>query len=532
MTDTSRLENHLPPQDVPSLDVLVVPGAVVRRYDADPTVTDAIRARDVDAVLPVPPHANVAAQRLLHAVDRPVLRADRGMRASTASTAGGELVVAAVPSLDTLPDTVADIGPADSALPDRVVLVSNEFEMRVVPRRQDTVLDGIDGYFQRLPDAWHPAIAGSQPASPVTHASTNVQAGHTRSYRLTGDDTATRGTWAETGPPDTEVAVLGLGSASGMGAAAADTSTQQLVHATLYATGHATTTTLDPDDFGLRAVEQVGQARAQALTSNGVTDAAQLREMSVDALAKTLDTGQKTARKITTSAEALATGCVVRTGGDTLPDPDPVFIDIETDGLGASVAWLVGVLDGGSDSDSYYPFRQQIPSDPAAHLDAFATWLQGVPRSRPLVAWNGYSFDFDILTEQFREHCPDRLDEWESRRTLDLLYWARNRNNAVLPGRSNRLEAVAEAVGWEPATSGVDGATAARAYTRWRAAAASGAPDEAIWEPDWDRLETYCEDDVRALATIYEAIEDTPIRPAGGSADTDDGRQGSLSDFS
>ena len=62
----------LPPHSSSTVEVLIVPGAVVRRYDADPTVTDAVGATGADAVLPAPPHANLAAQRLLHAVDQPV----------------------------------------------------------------------------------------------------------------------------------------------------------------------------------------------------------------------------------------------------------------------------------------------------------------------------------------------------------------------------------------------------------------------------------------------------------------------------
>ena len=522
----------LPPHNSATVEVLVVPGAVVRRYDADPTVTDAVRATGADAVLPAPPHANLAAQRLLHAVDRPVLRADRGMRARTTATADDELVVAAAPSPDTLPDTPAEAGAVEDTVPDRVVVVTDGFELRVVPRRQETVLDGVDDYLDSLPEAWHPDATRDPLAPQVTHASTSVQAGYTSTYHPSdGNGGAGRvSVDRDTGGNPAGVDVLGLGSTSGMGAAA-DNSTTRLVHATLYPTGHATATALDPEDFGLRAVEQVGQARAGSLRSSGVTDITQLQEMGVDALAAMLGTGQATARTIATSADALETGSVVRTSAASLPE-DPVFIDIETDGLGASVAWLVGVLNGDADSGSYYPFRQQTLADPAAHLDAFATWLQGIPRSRPLVAWNGYSFDFDILTEQFREHCPDRLEEWESRRTFDLLYWARNGNNAVLPGRSNRLEAVAQALGWEPHTDGVDGATAARAYTRWREAAAGAAPGEERWVPDWDRLEAYCEDDVRALATVYEAIDDAPVRSGVGGSGAAGGRQGSLSDFS
>ncbi|MFT4950132.1 MAG: hypothetical protein ACI9CA_002277, partial [Natronomonas sp.] len=62
--------------------------------------------------------------------------------------------------------------------------------------------------------------------------------------------------------------------------------------------------------------------------------------------------------------------------------------------------------------------------------------------------------------------------------------------------------------------------------------ATGAAPGEERWEPDWDRLEAYCEDDVRALATVYEAIDDAPVRSTASGSGAAGGRQGSLSDFS
>jgi uncharacterized protein YprB with RNaseH-like and TPR domain len=253
----------------------------------------------------------------------------------------------------------------------------------------------------------------------------------------------------------------------------------------------------------------------------------EVRAASRSDLARVADVGQATARTIATAAEATATETVVRTSRESLPDGEPIYVDIETDGLAASVAWLVGVLDGNAENGSYYPFRQRSLGAPGDHLEAFLTWLAGTARNRPVVAWNGYGFDFDILAEQIRTHCPERVETWERRYTFDPLYWARNQTNAALPGRTNRLEHVAGALGWKGQTTGIDGETAARVYTRWRDRMTSTADPGAVTDPDWDRLESYCEDDVRALATVWEAIESAPA----GSGSESTGRQGLLSDF-
>jgi uncharacterized protein YprB with RNaseH-like and TPR domain len=191
------------------------------------------------------------------------------------------------------------------------------------------------------------------------------------------------------------------------------------------------------------------------------------------------------------------------------------------------------VLDGGPDDGRYLAFREDDPRKPTDHLSAFLTWLTGSAAGRPVVAWNGYGFDFGVIREQVREHCPDRLEEWTDVYRFDPLYWARNQGNAALPGRSNRLEDVAGALGWTPGTVGMDGGTVAEIYVDWRDRVERTDDGSATVEPpDWDRLEAYCEDDVRALATIYGAMERAARRPPETTSPTGAGsRQGSLSDF-
>jgi len=245
--------------------------------------------------------------------------------------------------------------------------------------------------------------------------------------------------------------------------------------------------------------------------------------------------GRGTVQTIHESATALATGTVVRTSDETLPTVDPIYIDLETDGLSGNTVWLVGVLNGQAESGRYYPFRQREVDDAAAHIEGFLMWLAGTDPSRPVVAWNGHSFDFGVLARQIKEHCPDRLETWNRRQKLDLLMWADYLDNAILPGRTNRLEDVAGALGWEPTTAGISGEIAATVYTRWRRQARAADSPAEVTDPGWETLEAYCEDDVRALATIYQGIQngEPAARPRShGHSSQTTGTQGSLSDFS
>jgi len=100
------------------------------------------------------------------------------------------------------------------------------------------------------------------------------------------------------------------------------------------------------------------------------------------------------------------------------------------------------------------------------------------------------------------------------------------------PGRTNKLEAVARPLGWEPTTTGIDGQTIAEVYVAWRTRFERASDPRSVTEPPWDRLERYCEDDVRALATIYEALRDAARRdPHSSTPVSENSTQGALSDF-
>jgi uncharacterized protein YprB with RNaseH-like and TPR domain len=151
-------------------------------------------------------------------------------------------------------------------------------------------------------------------------------------------------------------------------------------------------------------------------------------------------------------------------------------------------------------------------------LDAFLDWLRGGRET--LVAWNGSGFDFPVLEERIAAVRPGRLAEWRGTRRFDPLRWAREEGNAVLPGRTNRLEAVAGAIGFEGDDAGLTGAETARRYRAWLDGGA---------EPDWARHRTYCENDVRMLEAVFDALADTAR--VARTTDAPDTRQGSLSEF-
>jgi uncharacterized protein YprB with RNaseH-like and TPR domain len=305
----------------------------------------------------------------------------------------------------------------------------------------------------------------------------------------------------------------------------------EVAHLTLQSDGVVTTTTRDVSKFGLRALQQVGRSRAETLREAGVESPADLVDAEFHAVQELSGFGRPTAETVRESAEAFVDGEVRHQGDDSLPNAEPVFIDIETDGLNPTMVWLIGVLDreGG---ESYMSFLAKDPQDRGEAVGAFMSWFTANASHRPVVAYNGYDFDFPVLEEHIQEYCPQYLDDWEDAWTFDPYYWAVSQGNAILPGRTNKLEDVAGGLGWDGFETGLSGGTVARLFQAYMAAPS---PET---ELDWDRHTRYCEDDVRSLAHVFDAISEAPRRatdsdPDGGtgSVDADDTAQGRLTDF-
>ncbi|MFQ3476936.1 DNA ecombination protein RadA [Halonotius sp. F2-221B] len=506
---------ELPPPDETPTRLLSVSGQVLNRTHIE-TVQAMIEDVAPDVIIASQPQAEIVKPSLDRKVDLDVLQAGSGMRPDVATSGEKEYVIVALPmggeplnedQISRQQDVPRDSGDT----PSRRCVVTQDVSMSVDPYERSATLSGVDTYRDRIPESWW--------NNQTLHLSTALRSGFTTTYH-TSDGATTRFVGIGTSEAD-----LGVGT------------TPETTPATLiecYSNGAIDVADVDPKSFGLRGVHGIGSNRIKALREAGITSVEDLVEMPLRSLAEVPGFGRSSAATVQTAAEARATETVVPTGDDSLPNQEPVFIDIETDGLNPSTAWLIGVLNGGPKAGNYMSFREQAVDD-GAHLKAFMAWLTGAAAGRPVVAWNGYHFDFPVITEQLREHHPDLVDKWTDRYHFDAYYWATQQNggNVALPGRTNKLEAVAEALGWEPTTNGIDGSTVAQLYSAYRRHIKSDRQTQADIQPDWARLEQYCEDDVRALATIYEQLQTAARAKSATKTPTgENSSQGSLADFS
>lgn len=354
-------------------------------------------------------------------------------------------------------------------------------------------------------DQYREALATSELDGDCVHVSVGLPAG----YRREWDD----------------LTVVGGGVEAGRAG-------KPLVALDCRADGQVLRRELHPGRLGLRALDGVGRQRAQSLRTAGFDSRTAVASAEPTALAELPDFGRETAERVRESARAVAEGEVVRRSDAPLPDEDPVYIDIETDGLSPTITWLIGVLDGAD--GSYRSFLQTDPTEPGGAVEDFLSWYDAEARGRPLVAYNGWRFDFPVLRDHVLEYVPHYEPVWRESRRFDPYRWAVEDGNAVLPGRTNKLEDVAAELGYEREEPGLTGAAVARTYREWIAVVEAGDAEDTAVEPDWERFERYCEDDVRALAAVYEALEasgrivstDTDSRGSG-----DGTVQGTLSEW-
>ncbi len=284
---------------------------------------------------------------------------------------------------------------------------------------------------------------------------------------------------------------------------------------------------IDTDRLGLEAIRGVGPHRASTLASAGFETRQQVAAAPLTALRDLDGLGVDTARSVQASATAMAAGRVIRQTRAALPASDPLFVDIETDGLHPSVTWLIGVLDGGPVTGTYRSFVARNPDDPGDAIERFLEWYLETGRDRTLVAYNGEGFDFPVLTDHLQAYRPSLVPGFEAAERFDPYAWAVEEGHALLPGRTDRLEDVAASLGHDPGDSGFTGAAVARTYRRWLQA-----PGPAT-EPPWDRIDAYCEEDVRALARVYEALdaEETTLATGSGASKAESTIQGTLSEW-
>ncbi|SEQ34882.1 ribonuclease H-like domain-containing protein [Natrinema salaciae] len=377
-------------------------------------------------------------------------------------------------------------------------VVCDEVTTTVRPTALETHLEGAATLASALPaGAATTVLTGSEPAA------------YDELWHLERDTGAVRGVDHErrTGvePRDEDcvsVRVRGAGPVEGYGRS------RSITMLTLTPDGVERVTTHDVTDFGLEAVSGIGPKTTERLAERGVTTRAELLETSTETLAGLPGVGRARARTMHEHATVLETGEPRRLTDESLPGADwstpPLCVDIETDGLSPTIIWQIGVYD--PVADTYRAFVEtDDPTDPASVLEAFCDWLLGLHPNRALLTWNGWRFDYRHLGAFIARHVPYYVDEWESIPKFDLYLWAVRNENALLPGRTNQLEAVADALGYENAATGLDGAATAAAYQRFMRTGA---------ELEWDRHEAYCEDDCRALWHVYEQLRDAPTASA------------------
>ncbi len=294
--------------------------------------------------------------------------------------------------------------------------------------------------------------------------------------------------------------------------------------------GRVAAEAVDPAEFGLRALHGIGQATATRLQQNGCRTVEDVRNLAVSDLTDLSGIGRQTAERIHAHADVLESGeplvLTNKTPVKTRDDRPPLCIDIETDGLSPTIIWQFGVYDPGTDTHQAF-VEKDDPTDPEPVLEAFITWLLANHDDRTLLAWNGYDFDYKYISQFLRQHLPEYMDAWDDVWTYDLYKWAVRDENALLPGRTNKLDHVARALDYDSAGTGLTGAQTAAAYQVFMRN-----PDDPASEPDWERHKAYCEDDCRALWHVYQAILDAPRRDmtdsgTGGAS----GRQAGLTDF-
>lgn len=396
------------------------------------------------------------------------------------------------PTRETLADlSVYETDCLDPSTPTYVL--SNLLELNVDTTTLSTTLLGCDAYSNRFA---HDDVAGT-----YRHISSQLPAGYRRTWN--------------------GLEIIGGGAEAGYAGS-------PLITLSCRTDGQVLTERLQPTRLGLQALTGVGRTRARQLRNAGFTSREEIAATDLDTLTAVRGFGRSTAERIQQSAQAIADNEIVRTSEKPLPNGKPVYVDIETDGLSPTITWLIGVLDGSSTDGEYLSFLQTDPDEPAGALTEFMHWYTTTASHRPLVAYNGWRFDFDVIHDHIIEHCPQYEDDWVSTYRFDPYRWAVEDGNAILPGRTNKLEDVATALGYERAAAGITGEMVARVYQQWMT------DRSAATEPEWDAFEAYCEDDVRALATVYEALEvssrivssDTPERDTGTTT-----TQGQLSDW-
>lgn len=197
--------------------------------------------------------------------------------------------------------------------------------------------------------------------------------------------------------------------------------------------GRVLTEQLQPTRLGLQALDSVGNTRVQHLREAGLTERSDVADTELSTLTDVQGLGRATAERIQKSAQAIDRSEIIRESEETLPHGEPVYIDIETDGLSPTITWLIGVLDGSAQDGEYLSFIQTDPDVPGQAIEEFMLWYMANVSYRPLVAYNGWKFDFQVIHDHIIEYCPQYEDDWQRTYRFDPYQWAVEDGNAISP---------------------------------------------------------------------------------------------------
>lgn len=449
----------------------------------DEKLTDMLGFFDPDAIFLVGTSYNSVAMTMLDRVtDIPILAP--GWNGTATAKELNNINVFSISDIDDIAalqdaETQGMIDPTDTTY-----VFSNELSLDVNTETLETTLSGFEEYIENF--------------TPLKYTYSHISGALPGDYDHTWSDASVHG--AETVETQNQPAITCLD---------------------LYPNGRVTTEFLDSNKLGMQAVSGVGPSKVRVLEKNGYGTRDELANASIDALADLDGVGKKTARKFIGHAKALEHNDVVLNGTDPLPGRDPIYIDIETDGLNPTIIWEIGVLD--SNTGEYHDYMVKNPEEKGKAVTEFMVDVTNNWTDRVFVAWNGNGFDYKHLERHIARYCPDFLETWNALYTLDLLYWANGNGNAILPGRTNKLEAVSEALGYTRNDTTLTGREVGEKYRTWMR---NPIPEN---ELDWDDHRRYCEHDVRALAAIYNAISEAEMPALDGN--THGQKQQSLLDY-
>lgn len=265
---------------------------------------------------------------------------------------------------------------------------------------------------------------------------------------------------------------------------------------TCYVDGRVAVDTLRSSQLGLRALEGVGRKTKEKLVDNGFETREDIATATRSEMKEIYGIGEKTANRLWYHSRALEGDEVKRRANTPVPGDAPVFIDIEADGVTPSVIWHIGAYN--SATDTYESFLATTPEEKGDVVKSFMSWYAADCEGQTLVSWKGWEYDYIHLAQFIADHAPEYAAVWDSSNKRDLYYWAVERDNAVLPGRTDEITEIAAALGYEVNETQLTADQVQRKYREWM----SGEADA----PDWKRMRRYCQNNIEALVRIYDEI--------------------------